>query len=227
VPAFSEWIAVNVPLAPQFSGVPTVTGTASAGAKLTCEPGTISGIISTTEFLWEDSTGRNLNSVSSASYLLQKADIGRVVRCTVTATGGGRVVRASSSWIGPVKSEAARAKKSPSVLPIIKRVLLSCRAKKCSFWVGVTRPPASTHKLIGANVQGSWKGKTCTIRNGKRSCVDQASILSVGSSAEDPTNRYFTFRFSVPATGTAVLRVKAADDAGNVSIEKVYRLRVS
>lgn len=75
---------------PENSVAPTITGEARIGVELTADPGTWSGSPSFV-YRWEradaDGSGRvTINGATTNKYTLVQADVGKIVRVTVTAT---------------------------------------------------------------------------------------------------------------------------------------------
>jgi hypothetical protein len=83
------------PAPPVNTARPTVTGTSRTGQKLTCAPGTFTGA-SSFAFAWLRN-GTAIAGANAATYALTKADVGKAIQCSVTATGAGGSVVAESA----------------------------------------------------------------------------------------------------------------------------------
>jgi len=93
--------AITIPITggPAPATLPSVSGRAQIGARLTCAPGTWSGGTPTFAYAWLRN-GRAVAGQTSATYTLGRADAGQSLQCAVTATVGGLATTAQSTAVG-------------------------------------------------------------------------------------------------------------------------------
>lgn len=91
-------ITVPVTTGPANATLPTVTGTAAIGSRLTCGTGTWSGTPVFT-YAWLRN-GVVVRGQSTASYTLARADAGQAIQCAVTATVAGQSSTAQTAAAG-------------------------------------------------------------------------------------------------------------------------------
>lgn len=103
--------AVTVAVAPYNTVAPAVTGTATVGQTLTTTNGTWAGDATITYARqWQrgnvadpnDPSWANITSATNLTYVLQSADLGKRIRCRVTATNSQGSIVAFSNIVGPV-----------------------------------------------------------------------------------------------------------------------------
>jgi len=100
---------------PANSSLPTISGLAQSGQKLTAAPGSWTESPTSYEYQWQrcDSTGANCAPISGATaqaYTLVAADVGSTLRVAVTATNsGGNSTPASSAQSAVVAQQASTA----------------------------------------------------------------------------------------------------------------------
>lgn len=92
---------------PSNSVAPAITGTAQEGQTLTCSTGTWSGSPTYT-YQWKRN-GNNIGGATSSTYLLVLADVGTLIKCTVTATNFVGSATADSNTVTPTSSVDADA----------------------------------------------------------------------------------------------------------------------
>ncbi len=93
--------AITVPITsgPAPATLPSVSGRAALGARLTCAPGTWTGGTPTFAYAWLRN-GRAVSGQTSATYTLARADAGQSIQCAVTATIGGLATTVQSTAVG-------------------------------------------------------------------------------------------------------------------------------
>lgn len=94
--AVADSLGVPVkPSTPRASAAPSVSGTASVGEGLTCDPGTWTGAPTFT-FQWLRN-GANIAGASASTYTLVAADAGKSIQCRVVATTPDAALAAASA----------------------------------------------------------------------------------------------------------------------------------
>jgi hypothetical protein len=90
---------------PQSTSAPSVTGSPSIGATLTCSPGGWSGDPTSLSYAWWDD-GRAIPGAASPSYTITPANAGSTLACAVTATNpAGSATAASGAVAVPVATQ--------------------------------------------------------------------------------------------------------------------------
>jgi hypothetical protein len=106
--------------APTDAALPTVTGTARQGQRLTASNGSWSGSPTAYAYQWQhcssSPTCSNISGATSSSYSLQAADVGDMVDVVVTATNAGGSASATSAQTSIVQTLPAPAN---TVAPVI------------------------------------------------------------------------------------------------------------
>lgn len=95
--------AVNVGVsqsAPVNQSAPAITGTAVQGGSLACSSGTWSGSPTGYGYQW-NRDGSAIGGATGTSYVVQAADVGHTLTCTVTATNGAGSAAATSAGVTP------------------------------------------------------------------------------------------------------------------------------
>jgi hypothetical protein len=94
---------VTPPTAPPANtGLPTITGTAMQGQKLSTSTGTWSGSPTAYVYQWQDCNASggscsNISSANASSYMLTSTDVGKTMRAVVAAGNSGGSAAATSS----------------------------------------------------------------------------------------------------------------------------------
>ncbi|MDO8187487.1 hypothetical protein Q7L71_17935, partial [Conexibacter sp. CPCC 205706] len=93
--------AITVPITtgPAPATLPSISGRAELGARLTCAPGSWTGGTPTFAYAWLRN-GRAVAGQTSATYTLARADAGQALQCAVTATVGGLATTVQSTAVG-------------------------------------------------------------------------------------------------------------------------------
>lgn len=97
---------------PANTVLPAVTGTAAQGSTLTTDDGTWSGSPSAYSYQWQrsataaGSSFSNITGATSDTYVLTSSDVGRRIRCRVTALNAGGSTTASSGYTDVILSTA-------------------------------------------------------------------------------------------------------------------------
>lgn len=102
----STYTSTVLPLAPENTVVPTITGTEQVGQVLTAHDGTWSGDPDFT-YQWEradsdESNNADINGATNSTYTLVQADEGKKIRVEVTGTNDGGNDSAESSYTGAI-----------------------------------------------------------------------------------------------------------------------------
>lgn len=96
------------PTAPANTVAPAITGTAQTGQTLTCSAGTWTGTPTITYAYQWKRNGTNIAGATASTYVLQVADEGQSVKCTVTATNSVSSVAADSNTVTPSAAPEVR-----------------------------------------------------------------------------------------------------------------------
>lgn len=102
--------AASTPAAPANFVAPEVTGTPTEGQVLSTSDGTWSGAPTITYTrVWQQSSNGvtswfAISGATGKNYTLQAAQVGKYIRCVVTATNGVGSSVANSNVVGPVTS---------------------------------------------------------------------------------------------------------------------------
>ncbi len=91
-------VAGPLPAAPVLHTPPSITGSARAGASLTCSTGAWAGTLDTYTYQW-DRNGRPIAGATSATYRIGAGDEGFELTCVVTATNAGGHTSATSRMV--------------------------------------------------------------------------------------------------------------------------------
>ncbi len=93
--------AITIPVSsgPAPSALPSISGRAELGARLTCAPGSWGGATPAFAYAWLRN-GRAVSGQTSATYTLARADAGQSLQCVVTATVGGLATTVQSTAVG-------------------------------------------------------------------------------------------------------------------------------
>lgn len=91
---------------PANTVAPAITGNQWTGQTVTCSTGTWTGTPSGYAYQWKRN-GTNISGATSSTYVLQAADEGTSVKCTVTASNTAGSVSADSNTISPVAAPTA------------------------------------------------------------------------------------------------------------------------
>jgi DNA-binding beta-propeller fold protein YncE len=95
--ATSAGATIQVP--PANTALPSVSGTPVAGHTLTCNKGSWSGSVPQTySYRWLRN-GTGITGATSATYLVKSADVGKQLKCRVTATNNGGSATATSAAV--------------------------------------------------------------------------------------------------------------------------------
>jgi hypothetical protein len=90
---------------PVFTVAPVVSGTLIENETLTCSDGTVTGAGVTLTRQWKRD-GANISAATASTYVLQPADVGTSIKCTVTATNDGGATSQDSNTVGPIEAAA-------------------------------------------------------------------------------------------------------------------------
>lgn len=89
------------PLAPANTAVPAISGTAKTGFTVTSSTGTFKGFPTPTYTYQWKRNGTPISGAIAAAYVLQAADVGQPITCTVTATNAAGTASATSASVTP------------------------------------------------------------------------------------------------------------------------------
>jgi len=92
--------------APSNTVAPAITGTAQTGQTLTCSNGTWTNTPTSYTRQWKRN-GTNISGATSSTYVLQGADEGQSIKCTVTATNASGSASADSNTVTPTAASSA------------------------------------------------------------------------------------------------------------------------
>lgn len=109
----SAQTAITVPIAPDNTSIPTLSGTAQVGRTLTCDPGTWTGSPTLTYAWLRD--GAPISGATSSTYTLVGADAGAAMSCRVSGQNAGGTDIATSATSASVLVAAPTNTTSPSV----------------------------------------------------------------------------------------------------------------
>lgn len=182
--------------APANTVPPAVTGTPQTGQTLTSTQGTWSNTPTSFAFQWKRA-GVAISGATSSTYVLQVADEGTVIKCTVTATNASGSTSADSNT---VNATAAPASPSNTVLPAITGSPQTGQVLACSngTWTGTpTITFAYAWKRDGIAIGGATSSSytltvadeghtiTCTVTatNGSGSVAATAAGVAATSSS--------------------------------------------
>lgn len=87
--------------APANTVAPSISGIQTAGQTLAVSNGAWSQPVSSYAFQWKRN-GTDIAGALAQTYLLQAADVGRAISCTVTATNSAGSGSATSAAVGPI-----------------------------------------------------------------------------------------------------------------------------
>jgi hypothetical protein len=211
VPAFASWISSNAPITPRVQKAPSLRGHLIAGRRVSCTGAIIDGDLTSLRYRFQDSKGKILQASTLPKYLLRARDVGRTIRCTITARTSTSSVSTSSPWGGPVRNNPA----NDATPPRITKMTSTCAQRQCSLKVVVYEPPADASGIAGVTVGGTWSGIICTTLEGVRTCAPTTRTLSITLVTHDKTT--YQYSFKVPHSGTLALQAQARDRKGNVS----------
>jgi hypothetical protein len=106
-PATSVATAAVLPAAPVAGANPVLSGGTVVGNTLTTTDGTwTGGAIASTAYQWKNGTGNVAGALNQATYVLQAADVGATIHCTVSATNTGGSASHDSNALGPITATA-------------------------------------------------------------------------------------------------------------------------
>jgi hypothetical protein len=104
---------------PANSALPTISGTAQQGQKLSATPGTWSNSPSSYTYQWQDclqSGCSNISGAGASTYTPQSSDVGETIDVIVTATNGGGTASATSPQTQSVTAQPATTFSGPTFL---------------------------------------------------------------------------------------------------------------
>jgi secreted trypsin-like serine protease len=218
VSALSSWIAQTVLFKPKVRAAPVVSGSLIAGQVVTCAQAVIDGPSLTYTYSWQDATGTPISGATLSGYMLKSTDVGKTLRCTVSAQSGSLAVSASSPWVGPVAAIP------DTKVPVLKRVGVSCRrGQPCVLRIWAT-DPAPSSGISAITFDGTWNAKSCTIVDHKRTCVPVSQPITFTEAGSDARYRYYNF--TVPRSGKAILHMQVTDNQGHSSLVRQYKFSV-
>jgi hypothetical protein len=161
----------NPTAAPKNQSLPTVSGAAIVGQRLSCSPGAWSGAPSFSyQYVRSTAAGDvGVASTGPADYTVTSADAGTALRCVVTATNAGGTGQAESAKTGLVPGQATNQNQTnlDKTAPVAKVIKTRCTATRCVLTVKVTDAGFSAGiKTVRASVTSTYRG-TCK-RNGRK-----------------------------------------------------------
>jgi len=187
---------------PANTGQPGVSGSTQVGQTLTCSTGTWSGGVPQTYMYQWLRDGSVISAATNAAYVLQAADQGHTVACTVTATNGVGNASATSAGVAipaPPVAPTALASAGPPVISGTTAIghVLSCSTGAWSGtlpltytyqWARDSKPIAgaagATYTVLAAD--GGQK-LTCTVtatnKAGHASATTAAVAIALASNA--------------------------------------------
>jgi Trypsin len=207
----------NPTAAPKNQSLPTVSGAAIVGERLSCAPGVWSGSPSfSSQYVRSTSAGDvAVASDGPADYTVTEADAGTALRCIVTATNAGGNGFAESAKTGVVPGVAKPNPPQNSVdktAPVAKVVKTRCTSTRCTLTVTVTDAGFSAGiKTVLASVTSSYRG-TCRKNGRKVRCTRHKTKKLTAK-------RLAATRFQIVASklpiGKQVFSLYAVDKAGH------------
>ena len=192
------WLASGVAHAatpPSNSGLPTISGVAQQGVRLTANPGTWSGDspISYT-YKWSDGQTGSTDTPSAA-------DVGQLVSVTVTASNAAGKASATSARVGPVLPPPTPAASQPTTTALLASPAAAVTNEGVTLIATVTSSAHSSTALWGA----------VTFEDGG------ATISGCGNMAVTPDGQSATVACSTSfAASTARLTATFTPTAGSV-----------
>ena len=187
--------------APANTVAPAITGTAQEGQTLSCSTGTWSGS-PTYAYQWKRN-GSNIGSATNSTYVLVTADVGQLIKCTVTATNFIGSANADSNTVTPTSSVDADAQAfitaaaitDPTQQSAINTLVVDLKGYNIWTKLGAIYPfvggTATTHKFNLKNpldtdaafrlvFNGGWThSSTGALPNGTNAFAD--SFVNVGT----------------------------------------------
>ncbi len=183
-----------IPAAPANTSLPVVTGTAAAGETLTCTQGAWSGSPNGFTYQWSRE-GVAIAGATNDTYVIQEADQGHTLTCTVTASNGER---------GTATSAAVSVAAPP--LP------LQCTGQSIAL---VTVRQVGRTVLLSGVALPKYAGQTVTIT---LSGVSKKLAKGKGGTTVVGPNGAFEAKLAAPSGPGAGLTRYTATVAGNSSL---------
>lgn len=141
--------------APSNTVAPAVTGTTTTGQTLTCTTGTWTGDPTITYAYQWKRNGSNISGATSSTYVLQVADEGTSVKCTVTATNGVGSASADSNTVSPTSGGPSAP--GNTVAPAVTGNAWTGQTLSCTTgtWTGSPTSYAYQWKRAGSAISGA------------------------------------------------------------------------
>lgn len=204
--------------APTSTVAPAVTGTATTGSTLTTTNGTWTGSPTGYTYQWKRNN-TNIASATASTYVLQVADEGQSIKCTVTATNASGSTSADSNTVTPSAAATAPAN---TVLPSITSspTVGTTVTATTGTWTGTpTITYAYQWKLNGTNISGAT-ASTYVIQSGDVGQSLTVTVTATNSAGSASATSAAVTPSSAVVASTILLRV------GTTWVEKSVKMRV-
>lgn len=193
---FTYWTApaddtASGPSAPVNTVAPAISGTATQGQTVTCSQGTWTNSPTSFAYAWSRD-GSPIAGATSATYVIQAADVAHNLTCTVTATNAGGSGTATSAAVVPNASVSAPVNTG---LPAITGTATPGNTLSCSQGTWSGSPTSFAYE---------WRRDGGAIATGSTYAVTLADVGHVMTCAVTATNAAgSTTAVSNPVTVTA------------------------
>jgi Trypsin len=206
----------NPTAAPVNQALPTLSGSAIVGQRLSCSPGAWTGSPSLSyQFVRSTSAGDvGIASTGPADYTVAAGDAGTQLRCVVTATNAGGKGIAQSAKTGFVAGINKNPPKNSldKTAPVAKVIKTRCTATRCVLTVTVSDAGYSAGiKTVLASVISTYRG-TCTRKGKKVHCTKRKTKKL---SAKKLASKKFQVVASKLPIGKQVFTLYAVDKANH------------
>jgi hypothetical protein len=163
------------PPAPANQSLPTLSGSAAVGQRLSCSPGAWTGAPSFSYQFVRSTTAGDVGIASSgpADYTVSNADAGTALRCVVTATnpGGASVAQSVKTQTIPGVNKNPSRNSLDKIAPVAKVIKARCTASRCVLTVSVTDAGYSAGiKTVQSSVTSTYRG-TCKRKGREVRCT--------------------------------------------------------
>lgn len=157
---------------------PVLSGTATEGQTLSCTTGTWSNNPTSFTYQWKRG-GAAIPGATNPTYVLQAADVGTIVKCTVTASNVHGSTAADSNSTAAV---AAAAPPVNTVLPAITGIQTNAQTLSCSTGTWTNSPTGYTYQWKRAGVDiGSATNPTYVLQGADVGTVITCAVTASNS----------------------------------------------
>ena len=152
---------------PLCTVLPTIAGPAQVGQALTCSSTWQLANSLAYQWFWSD-TSANISGATSATYVPVTSDIGHPLKCTITATGGGGVVSATTAT---ATADVIAAYTLTGSFTLNPTGPVNLTTEGSTDWIvfGYSSTTSVDRKSSGGSVLGAISGVTSPTRNNQGS----------------------------------------------------------